>query len=95
MKRLLSAALACVCAALVLPSLAGAAEFSPGASGTGDPYYPLAGNGGYDVGHYGLRLAYKPDGNRLSGEATISATATQDSRASISTSWASSSAGSP
>ena len=78
MKRLLLAALLCVCAALFLPTVAGAAEFSPGSPGTGDLYYPLAGNGGYDVDHYGLKLDYRPDGNRLSGKATISATATQD-----------------
>ena len=60
------------------PGTVAAAGFSPGSPGTGDPYYPLAGNGGYDVGHYGLRLAYKPEGNRLSGKATISATAAQD-----------------
>ena len=26
----------------------------PGAPGIGDPYYPLDGNGGYDVAHYDL-----------------------------------------
>ena len=77
MKRVMLAALLCVCATL-FPSSALAADFSAGASGTGDPYYPLAGNGGYDVDHYGLRIAYEPGGNWLSGKATISATATQD-----------------
>ncbi len=77
MKRLLPAALLCVCAVLA-PGTALAAAFSPGAPGTGDPYYPLAGNGGYDVGHYGLKLAYQPAGNRLAGKATVSATATQN-----------------
>ena len=28
--------------------------------GIGDPYFPLDGNGGYDVEHYGLDLAYDP-----------------------------------
>ena len=28
--------------------------------GSGDPFFPLAGNGGYDVGHYGLALDYDP-----------------------------------
>ncbi|MFJ8107497.1 M1 family metallopeptidase [Streptomyces sp. NPDC096132] len=48
-----------------------------GASGVGDPYFPKAGNGGYDVSHYGLTLAYDPDGNRLTGRAVITARATQ------------------
>ncbi|MFF4589176.1 M1 family metallopeptidase [Streptomyces sp. NPDC001388] len=48
-----------------------------GAPGLGDPYFPKAGNGGYDVSHYGLTLAYEPDGNRLTGTAAITARATQ------------------
>ena len=40
MKGLLLATLLCVCAALFPPTAAGAAEFSPGSPGTGDPYYP-------------------------------------------------------
>ena len=59
------------------PALAGS-HFSPGAPGIGDPYFPLAGNGGYDVRHYGLDLRYDPATDRLSGVATIRATATQD-----------------
>jgi aminopeptidase N len=38
----------------------------------------LAGNGGYDVAHYGLRLRYDPATRHLDGRATIRATATQD-----------------
>ncbi len=49
----------------------------PGATGVGDPYYPLDGNGGYDVGHYDLAVTYNPATDRLIGRATISATATQ------------------
>ena len=30
---------------------AGGATFEPGAPGLGDPYFPLDGNGGYDVKH--------------------------------------------
>lgn len=44
-----------------------------GAPGLGDPYFPLAGNGGYSVRHYGLDLAYDPGTKRLDGEATITA----------------------
>jgi aminopeptidase N len=50
----------------------------PGAPGAGDPYYPLDGNGGYNVRHYDLDLKYNPADDRLRGVATISARATQD-----------------
>ncbi|MFD9395843.1 M1 family metallopeptidase [Streptomyces sp. NPDC060000] len=49
-----------------------------GAPGLGDPYFPKAGNGGYDVSHYGLTLAYTPVGNWLSGTAVVTARATED-----------------
>jgi hypothetical protein len=65
----------------VAPAEAGAARppaFSPGAPGVGDPYFPLAGNGGYDVRHYSLDLDYDPATDVLSGTATIRARATQD-----------------
>jgi aminopeptidase N len=52
--------------------------FVPGAPGVGDEYFPLAGNGGYDVRHYDLRLRYTPDTQVLRGRARISATATQN-----------------
>lgn len=51
---------------------------SPGASGLDDPYFPEAGNGGYDVRHYSLDLDYDPASRRLSGTATVTARATQD-----------------
>jgi hypothetical protein len=57
---------------------AGSGPFRPGAPGIGDPYFPLAGNGGYDVGHYGLDLAYDPSTHHLDGVAKIRATATQN-----------------
>jgi aminopeptidase N len=47
-----------------------------GAPGLGDPLFPEAGNGGYDVTHYGLDLSYDPGSGRLTGTAVISATAT-------------------
>jgi aminopeptidase N len=68
-----------VTAAVAVPSPAWAAEpFTPGSAGLGDPFFPLAGNGGYDVGHYSLRLGYDPATRRLDGTATIQATATQN-----------------
>src|SRR6476659_10914370 len=54
------------------------AAFTPGSPGLGDPFFPLAGNGGYNVSHYGLDLSYEPSTNQLAGTATITATATQD-----------------
>src|SRR3954470_13920287 len=63
--------------ALALPASAGAA-FAPGSAGLGDPFFPLGGNGGYDVGHYALTLAYDPATKVLDGHARITATATQD-----------------
>jgi len=48
-----------------------------GASGAGDPYFPLQGNGGYDVDSYGLDLRWDPATNHLDGVATIAAVATQ------------------
>ena len=56
----------------------GNGRFHAGAAGLGDPYYPLYGNGGYDVGHYGLALTYQPSTDVLTGVATISAVATED-----------------
>jgi aminopeptidase N len=66
-------------ATLALPGPASAADpYVAGASGLGDPFFPLAGNGGYDVSHYALRLSYEPQTRRLTGSATVSATATQN-----------------
>lgn len=50
----------------------------PGGSGVRDPYFPKAGNGGYDVTHYALDLAYDPDDHHLTGTATVTARATAD-----------------
>lgn len=57
---------------------AGAAAFSPGATGAGDPFFPLAGNGGYDVRNYSLNLDFDPKSDALDASATVSARATQD-----------------
>jgi aminopeptidase N len=66
-------------AVLVVPApAASAAEFSPGSAGLGDPYFPLAGNGGYDVGHYSLVFSYDPATRQFDGTATVTATATQN-----------------
>jgi aminopeptidase N len=57
---------------------AAAGGFSPGSSGLGDPFFPNAGNGGYDVSHYSLVFSYDPASRNLNGTATIRATATQN-----------------
>ena len=49
-----------------------------GAPGVGDTYYPGYGNGGYNVKHYDLDLAYDPATDVLEGRATIKARARQD-----------------
>ena len=72
------AALSVIAAALVFAVPAAAADFVPGSPGLGDPFFPFAGNGGYDVAHYSLTLAYEPSSNQLSGTAAITATATQN-----------------
>ncbi|MBT3154435.1 M1 family metallopeptidase [Streptomyces sp. CHD11] len=49
-----------------------------GGAGAGDPYFPQAGNGGYDALHYALDLSYDPGAHRLTGTAEITARATRD-----------------
>jgi aminopeptidase N len=69
-----------VVAALLVVSVAACGDGSgapAGSSGVGDPYFPKAGNGGYDVGHYDLDLAYDPRAHRLAGTATITARAAE------------------
>ncbi|QKW10219.1 M1 family metallopeptidase [Streptomyces sp. NA04227] len=63
---------------LLLALPASAADYTPGAPSIGDSYYPAAGNGGYDVSHYDLRLKYQPKTDLLEGTATILATTKQD-----------------
>jgi aminopeptidase N len=46
-------------------------------TGVGDPFFPRAGNGGYDVGHYDVRLSYAPQSGELRATARIVATASR------------------
>ncbi|MET8850915.1 M1 family metallopeptidase [Amycolatopsis sp. NPDC004625] len=55
-----------------------ASQFSPGAPGAGDPYFPDMGNGGYDVSHYDIRLAFTPGTGAINATTTVLATATQN-----------------
>jgi aminopeptidase N len=58
-------------------SAAAPAPATPGAPGAGDPYFPIDGNGGYDVKHYDLAIRYAPASKALAGAVTIRARATQ------------------
>jgi aminopeptidase N len=78
LKRFGRAALSVAVLLLIFAGNVGAAPFAPGSAGLGDPFFPNAGNGGYDVSHYGLTLTYEPASNQLDGTAVITATATQD-----------------
>ena len=53
-------------------------RFVAGADGIGDPYFPLAGNGGYDVSHYDITGRYDPATDVWTATTEVSATATQD-----------------
>ena len=69
--------LALTCPVLVVtPALAD--PYDPGSTSGGDPYFPAAGNGGYDVGHYDLTLAFDPVSGRLDATAVVTLTATAD-----------------
>ena len=67
MRPTRSAAVPLLAAALTgLVALPAAAAAPVGAAGAGDPYFPLQGNSGYDVGYYDLALAYAPATQQLS-----------------------------
>jgi hypothetical protein len=79
MRRWSAIVVALFCATLLPGAVtATGSSFTPGAPGAGDPYYPLDGNGGYDVRHYDLNLKYQPATDILKGTETISARATQN-----------------
>lgn len=54
-------------------SAEGAPEIAVAAPGLGDPYYPEAGNRGYDVRHYDLNIRYDPATRKLTGVSTMTA----------------------
>jgi aminopeptidase N len=76
--RVLPLATAVIALVATAPAVSAEEQFTPGAPGVGDPYFPHLGNGGYDVGHYDLKLAYDPDFDQLDGTATITAKATRN-----------------
>ncbi len=56
------------------PAAAGPPSGVAGSTSGGDPYFPAAGNRGYQVRHYGLDLRYAPTTRALTARARISAT---------------------
>ena len=64
--------------AALLAAAPASAAFTPGSAGLGDPFFPRAGNGGYQAIHYDLDLDYRPATGRLAATARIRARATQD-----------------
>jgi aminopeptidase N len=74
---LVAAALGATAAGLGPPAAA-AGAYVRGSAGLGDPYYPRAGNGGYEVAHYGLELRYRPHSGHLGAAARIRARATRN-----------------
>jgi aminopeptidase N len=76
--RVLALAVVVACFAFPVPAAHAAPAGEPGAAGVGDPYFPLEGNGGYDVRHYDLSFSYDPATDRLDGTMVIRARATQD-----------------
>jgi aminopeptidase N len=69
MGVILRTGVSAVCAAVLLAAVPAAAS--------ADPFFPHAGNTGYDVARYRLDLQYTPDTRQLDGTATITATATK------------------
>jgi aminopeptidase N len=76
-RRLLVLSLT-LAAVLLAAAPAAATRYVAGSPGSGDPFFPLAGNGGYDARHYSLDVEYEPDTDRLTGKTVLIARATQN-----------------
>ena len=61
-----------------VPTPGATPSVTPGPAGVGDPYFPTAGNSGYDVERYTLKVRYDPARDELRGTATVRATATAE-----------------
>jgi aminopeptidase N len=79
-RRMLAISTTLACLTAITPAAVAGQRprFTPGATGIGDPYFPLEGNGGYDAQHYDLALSYDPPTKRLEGTVTMTARATQN-----------------
>ncbi len=60
------------------PATAQTTSFAPGSRNGGDPYFPLLGNGGYDVQHYNIDFSYDPGTARMAGSTSLTALATKN-----------------
>jgi aminopeptidase N len=60
-----------LCAGLAAAPAATAAGPVAGSTSGGDPYFPAAGNGGYQVSHYDLNLRYDPATKALTARANL------------------------
>ena len=78
MTRIVALAAALLTLLAVAAAPAAATSYVAGAPGSGDPFFPFAGNGGYDVKHYSLNIQYDRAANQLDGFAVIRARATQN-----------------
>jgi aminopeptidase N len=65
-------------AVLLAAGPASATRYVAGSPGSGDPFFPLAGNGGYDARHYSLDFDYTRETNQLTGKTVMVARATQN-----------------
>ncbi|MBN1319319.1 MAG: M1 family metallopeptidase [Thermoleophilia bacterium] len=64
-------------ALMVVPAFAGCADPPAGSTGAGDPYFPEAGNGGYDVDAYEISLKVVPSSGAVEGSTIVRARTTQ------------------
>ncbi|GGD17801.1 M1 family metallopeptidase [Nocardioides daphniae] len=69
--RLLAGAVTTVLLVGLVGPSAGDSTSAQGTSGIGDAYFPLDGNGGYDVRHYDVRVRYDFARRHLGGTATL------------------------
>ena len=65
-------------ALLAFASSATVSAQQTGADGLGDRLYPRLGNGGYDVEHYSIDLAFAPESNSIAATAVLDAVALLD-----------------
>ena len=75
MTALRASVVLALAAAATLLALVPAASAARGSAGLGDPYFPKAGNGGYDVRSYAVDIDYAPATNELDARAVIRARA--------------------
>jgi aminopeptidase N len=60
-----------ICAGLAAAPVATASGPVAGSTSGGDPYFPAAGNGGYQISHYDLNLRYEPASKALTARANL------------------------